>query len=300
MTLREISVLCDESCAEQFGDFMMDEGAMSVTTEDADADSLDEKPLYGEPGLEPQRLAWQRSRLRLLVDDDFDAPRAIRSAAMTLGMEIPLIESDTAVPDADWVRITQAQFAPTQVSDRLWIVPSWHTPPNSEALNIRLDPGVAFGTGSHPTTLMCLKWLDKNCKKGQSVLDYGCGTGILAIAAAKLGAAPVKGTDIDPQAVESAQSNAQANSVSALFCLPAGLKSEQFDIVVANILANPLKMLAPALLARVASGGNLVLSGILAHQAQDLIETFAKADPSVHLSVWMQEKDWVCLAGHKQ
>ena len=299
MTLREISVLCDESGAEQFGDVMMDEGAMSVTIEDADADSLDEKPLYGEPGMEPERLAWQRSRLRLLVDDDFDAARAIRSAAMTLGIEIPVIESDSAVPDADWVRITQAQFTPTRVSDRLWIVPSWHTPPQPDALNIRLDPGVAFGTGSHPTTLMCLKWLDKNCKGGQSVLDYGCGTGILAIAAAKLGCSPVKGTDIDPQAVEAAQFNANANEVRAEFCLPAALKAERFDIVVANILANPLKMLAPALLSRVAPGGHLVLSGILAFQAEDLIETFAKADPSVRLSVWMQEKDWVCLAGQK-
>ena len=158
--LREVRFLCDEKNAEDFGDMLMDAGAMSVTVEDADRDQPDEQPLYGEPGLEPTTLAWKRSRLSVLVAENFDAITAAAIAAKALGIETPQIESDSAVPDENWVKLTQAQFGPTRVSDRLWIVPTWHEPPAPEAINIRLDPGVAFGTGSHPTTHLCLKWLD--------------------------------------------------------------------------------------------------------------------------------------------
>lgn len=297
--LREIKLLCDERSAEAFGDLMMDAGAMSVTVEDADRDQPDEKPLYGEPGLEPTTLAWNRSRLSLLVPEEFDAVTAIALAARAMGIEPPAIESDSAVPDENWVKLTQAQFGPTKVSDRLWIVPSWHEPPDASAINIRLDPGVAFGTGSHPTTHLCLKWLDANIASGDTVLDYGCGTGILAIAAAKVGAGVVKGTDIDPQAVESAARNAAENGVTATFVLPGELANETFSVVVANILSNPLKILAPALLGRVAPGGRLVLSGVLARQAEEVIEVYRKADPAVELSVWAEEDGWVCIAGSR-
>ena len=299
MQLREITVLCNQCAAEPLSDLLMDAGVMSVTTEDADADSLDEQPLYGEPGLEPATLAWRRSRLRLLVDDDFDAITNLAIASTSLGIETPAIESDSAVPDADWVKITQAQFQPTQVSDRMWIVPSWHQPPNPDAINIRLDPGVAFGTGSHPTTHQCLKWLDKNCPIGATVLDYGCGTGILAIAAAKAGAATVKGTDIDPQAVEAARINAKENNVIAEFMLPNELNEEKFNVVVANILANPLKMLAGVLTSHVAPQGSLVLSGILAQQADDIIAVYREVAPEIKLSVYSSENGWVCIAGRR-
>lgn len=298
--LREIKFLCLERSAEDFGDLMIDAGAMSVSIEDADLGSPDEKPLYGEPGTEPDTFAWTRSIVSVLADEKFDALQAAAIAAKALGIETPVMQSDTVVPDEDWVRITQAQFSPVKVSDRLWIVPSWHEPPSSDAINIRLDPGVAFGTGSHPTTHLCLQWLDTHVTGEDSVLDYGCGTGILAIAAAKLGAASVLGTDIDPQAVESAAYNARHNEVEARFVLPAELPSERFSLVVANILSNPLKVLAPALLGRVAPGGRLVLSGVLARQAEEVIEVYRRTDPNVELSVWREEDGWVCIAGTRK
>lgn len=298
--LREIKFLCLERSAEDFGDLMIDAGAMSVSIEDADLGSPDEKPLYGEPGTEPDTFAWTRSIVSVLADEKFDALQAAAIAAKALGIETPAMQSDTVVPDEDWVRITQAQFSPVKVSDRLWIVPSWHEPPSSDAINIRLDPGVAFGTGSHPTTHLCLQWLDTHVTGEDSVLDYGCGTGILAIAAAKLGAASVLGTDIDPQAVESAAYNARHNEVEARFVLPAELPSERFSLVVANILSNPLKVLAPALLGRVAPGGRLVLSGVLARQAEEVIEVYRRTDANVELSVWREEDGWVCIAGTRK
>ncbi|MCF0253275.1 MAG: 50S ribosomal protein L11 methyltransferase, partial [Duodenibacillus sp.] len=194
--LREIVILCDERSADALCDELMDLGVMSVTVEDADADSPDERPLFGEPGMPVAAEAWPRSRLRLLVSEDF-ASGTVAEAARALGLAAPAIEAEAPVPDADWVRITQAQFQPSRISGRLWIVPTWHEPPDPSAINIRLDPGVAFGTGSHATTRLCLAWLDGNVTAADTVIDYGCGTGILAIAAARLGAARVAGTDIE-------------------------------------------------------------------------------------------------------
>lgn len=299
--MREITLLVNDRAAEVLGDALMDVGALSVSIEDADADTPDEQPLYGEPGLEPTKLAWKNSYLKVLVNDDFDFDLDMAIAVKGLGIEEPKLVSDEQVEDVDWVRITQAQFQPVRVSDRLWIVPTWHEPPAGDtAINIRLDPGVAFGTGSHPTTHLCLQWLDANVKAGESVLDYGCGTGILAIAAKKVGAGEVLGTDIDPQAVEAAVDNAKANDAPATFVLPKDMPEGTFDIVVANILSNPLKLLAPALLARVKPKGHLVLSGVLARQAQEVIDVYKEHDPSVKLSVWKESEGWVCIAGQKQ
>lgn len=298
--MREITLLVNDREAEVLGDALMDAGALSVCIEDADADTPDEQPLYGEPGLEPTKLAWKNSLLKVLVEDDFDYGLDVAIAVKALNIKEPQVISDKPVENADWVRITQAQFQPVRVSDRLWIVPTWHEPPAGDtAINIRLDPGVAFGTGSHPTTHLCLQWLDANVQKDQTVLDYGCGTGILAIAAKKLGAANVLGTDIDPQAVDAAIDNAQANDAPARFVLPEDMPEDTFDIVVANILSNPLKLLAPALLARVKPHGHLVLSGVLARQAQEVIDVYQKHDPSVKLSVWKESEGWVCIAGTK-
>lgn len=298
--MREITLLVNDRAAEVLGDALMDAGALSVSIEDADADTPDEQPLYGEPGLEPTKLAWKNSYLKVLVNDDFDFDLDMAIAVKGLGIEEPRLVSDEQVEDADWVRITQAQFQPVRVSDRLWIVPTWHEPPAGDtAINIRLDPGVAFGTGSHPTTHLCLQWLDANVKAGESVLDYGCGTGILAIAAKKVGAGSVLGTDIDPQAVEAAVDNAKANDAPATFVLPKDMPEGTFDIVVANILSNPLKLLAPALLARVKPQGHLVLSGVLARQAQEVMDIYKEHDPSVKLSVWKESEGWVCIAGQR-
>ena len=294
--MREIKLLADERCAEALADQLMDAGALSATIEDADADRPDEQPLYGEPGLEPAACAWPRSIVSLLVEQDFDLVAELERLCKELGCDMPEVLSSAPVEDQDWVRLTQAQFPPTQVSDRLWIVPTWHEPKEG-ALNLRLDPGVAFGTGSHPTTHLCLQWLDANVGADDRVLDYGCGTGILAIAAKLVGAREAVGTDIDPQAVEAAVDNARMNDVEAEFVLPEGMKDGTFEIVVANILANPLKLLAPALLGRVAPGGRLVLSGVLAKQADEVIEAYRAVDPAVKLAVWRQEGDWGCIAG---
>ena len=297
--LREATFLVSETIAETLGDALMENGALSVSLADADADNDNEEPLYGEPGLEPEIRAWRRSRLTILVDEKDDIEDIAKRAFTAIGEEVTSPESITAVPDADWVKITQAQFGPTQIGKRLWIVPSWSEPPEADAVNIRLDPGVAFGTGAHPTTRLCLTWLDENCQAGLSVLDYGCGTGILAIAAAKLGAASVVGVDIDPQAVEAATANATTNAVAAKFHLPEGLGEKRFDVVIANILANPLKTLAPSLLARLKANGTLVLSGILSHQAEDVARAYREIDPCVKLSVWKEEEDWCCLVARR-
>lgn len=297
--MREYKILADQRSAEELSDLLLDAGALSASLEDADADSTDEQPLFGEPGLEPETQAWPRSIISVLTEDGFDFKAALETACRDVKCDVPELIESSDVEDQDWVRITQAQFQPAHVSPRLWIVPSWSEPPEKDALVVRLDPGVAFGTGSHPTTRLCLNWLDDNLRGGEAVLDYGCGTGILAIAAKLVGAAEVAGTDIDPQAVEAAGDNALMNHVEAKFYLPDDMPEGTYDIVVANILANPLKLLAPALLGRVKQGGALVLSGVLAKQAEEVIAAYQAIDPAVKLSVWRQEEDWVCIAGRR-
>jgi ribosomal protein L11 methyltransferase len=295
--LRELTLTVAEPEAERLADALLDAGALSVSIEDAEADSERESPLYGEPGLAPERHAWQRNRVRVLLDAALDPAALLREAAAACALACPPIESLSAVEDADWVRLTQSQFPPVRISERLWIVPSWHAPPDPPAIAIRLDPGAAFGTGTHPTTRLCLRWLDAELRPGASVLDFGCGSGILAIAAAKLGAGTVVGTDVDGQALATARANSANNAVAADYTAPDRLPAGRFDLVLANILSNPLKILAPALLARVAPGGSLVLSGILERQAQDLIDAYAAADARVPLRVWAADEGWVCLAG---
>lgn len=291
--MKEITLLADRDSAEKIGDMMMEAGASSYTTRDADEGTPAEKPLFGEPGLEPDVPAWEHSLLSILVDDGFDWETALAIAAKSLQIEPPAVKSVEAVPDVDWVRVTQAQFKPIRASRRLWIVPSWDTPPEPGALNMRLDPGVAFGTGSHPTTHLCIQWLDEHLSRGASVLDYGCGTGVLAIAASMFGAGSVEGCDIDPLAVEASRFNAKNNGVAGSFCLPEGIPRERrYDVVVANILCNPLISLAPVLCGHVARGGFLVLSGILSDQVDRIAEAYRRADPAIRLERWREEEGW--------
>jgi len=296
--LYELTLSADGRSAEALADALVEAGALSVSVEDANAETPDEQALFGEPGLAPTRHAWTSSRLRVLVDGDAGAD-VIAAASAAIGIDPPAIEARVAVEDTDWVRATQAQFPPTRISDRLWIVPSWHEPPDPAAIAVRLDPGGAFGTGTHPTTRLCLRWLDSNLNPGATVLDYGCGSGILAIAAGKLGAGRITGTDIDAQALQAARANSAANCVDADYTEPDSLRAGTWDIVLANILSNPLKLLAPALLSRVAPGGALVLSGVLERQAGEVIEAYRAADPGVALSVWAADEGWVCLAGRR-
>ena len=285
--------------AEALADALLEHGALSVSIEDASAGTPDEQPLYGEPGFQRAQSAWARSKLRVLVEDD--GADAMIQAACAATQSEATVETRVLVENTDWVRQSQSQFGPTRISERLWIVPSWHAPPDEEAVVVRLDPGIAFGTGTHPTTRLCLAWLDTALLPGASVLDYGCGSGILAIAAAKLGAGTVVGVDIDPQALAAARANSRANDVDASYTDLDGLSQSTitFDVVLANILSNPLKLLAPALAARTAPRGSLVLSGVLARQADEVIAAYRRADATLVLRVWQSDDGWVCLVGSR-
>ena len=306
MPYRELIFTVHAEIAEPLGDALMELGALSITVEDAAAGGYDENPLYGEPGLSPEVQAWDRSTVTALFNPDVDhsddagfIPELLQSLS-DAGFSLARPE-EKIVAEQDWVRLTQSQFAPIQIGERIWVVPSWHeTPTDPNAICLAVDPGLAFGTGSHPTTHLCLLWLDQQTHlQNRSLLDYGCGSGILAIAAKKLGCNPVVGTDIDPQAMVAARSNAEINAVDITFALPDDAvpmlgADARYDIVMANILANPLQVLAPALVQRIRPGGQIVLSGVLSRQADEVIATYSQW---LKLSVWKKSDGWVCLAG---
>jgi ribosomal protein L11 methyltransferase len=296
MSWQSVRILVDSKQAEPLSDALMEVGALSVSLEDADAGTVDETPLFGEPDY-PTAELWPHSIAVVLLEEGADVAAILAAAAEQAGIPAPTQYSIETVAEQDWVRLTQSQFDPIPISPRLWIVPTWHDAPDSSAINLKLDPGLAFGTGSHPTTRLCLRWLDEYLRGGETLLDYGCGSGILAIAAAKLGASRVDGVDIDPQAVTSSRDNAALNNTTAHFCLPGELAAGVYDIVVANILTNPLKGMAPLLAGRVRAGGRLVLSGILAEQAEDVMAVYRDwfvFDPPA------TDEGWVRLAGIKQ
>ena len=245
----------DAQHAESLSDALLEHGALSVDLLDADADTPDEQAIFGEPG-EPPPGVWQHNRVSALFDAHVDVAAILSAAANDVGLTTRPVYHIETLADNDWVRLTQSQFEPIPISTRLWIVPTWHTPADPSAINIVLDPGLAFGTGSHPTTRLCLRWLDSHLQGGESVLDYGCGSGILAIAALKLGAAEAVGVDVDAQAVTASRDNALANSVANVqFYLPNDAPKGHYDVVVANILTNPLRLLAPLLAEAVRTGG---------------------------------------------
>jgi ribosomal protein L11 methyltransferase len=299
MSWTEILIEVPLHQAELLSDTLMDAGALSVSVEDADQGTEAEQPLFGEPGMEPTQAAWERSRVVALTEANAD-PEAIIAAALAAAGIAPGSVRHTLRPvqDQDWVRLTQSQFEPIHIGKNIWVVPSWHDAPDPNALVLELDPGLAFGTGSHPTTRLCMEWLEAHAPRGLSVLDYGCGSGILAMVAAKLHASEVTGVDIDPQAIESACFNAERNQCDIAFYLPEQFGEAQhrsrYDVVVANILSSPLKLMAPMLSGRVAPGGRLVLSGVLARQADEVIAAYA---PHLPLSVWAERDGWVALAG---
>ncbi|MGC8806767.1 MAG: 50S ribosomal protein L11 methyltransferase [Thiomonas sp.] len=294
MSYREVTLPVSEAQADALSDALLELGALSVSVEDRFGDTEQEQALYGEPGMPAPKGAWAQSLLRVLFADEAQADAAL--AALLAADALPDLQDvrQATVEDQDWVRLTQSQFQPVSIADALWIVPSWHTPPDTSAPVIRLDPGLAFGTGTHPTTRLCLEWLARQPLQHKSVLDYGCGSGILAIAAAKFGAAQVVGVDIDPDAVQSTRANAAENQVAVQAGLPDSVADDRFDVVVANILSAPLKLLAPAIAAHVRPAGALVLSGILERQAEELIAAYA---PYAALQIDRSLEGWVCLAG---
>ena len=292
----ELRFLSPEDQVEAVSDALDGMDALSVSVEDADAQTAAEQPLFGEPGMPPPKDGWQRSLIRALFAEEAEAYEAL-VVLTAMGYESGDTMEVAEVADQDWVRLTQSQFTPVEITPEFWIVPTWHEPPAQARQTIRLDPGLAFGTGTHPTTRMCLRWIAREASHQPlgRVLDYGCGSGILAIGAAKFGASTIDAVDIDPAAVESTVLNAQANHVE----LHAGLPDQaqgSYQTVLANILATPLKVLAPLLCGHVAAGGSLVLAGILERQAQELQEAYA---PWVTLSVADSEDGWILMTARK-
>ena len=296
MSWLTLTVDADAADAESLSESLMELGALSVDVHDAQAGTVGEQPVFGEPD-EPPPSLWEHNRITALFPVDAPVEEILRQAAQAAGLaEAPAHRIETLADD-DWVRLTQSQFNPIRISQRLWIVPTWHTPSDPAAINIVLDPGLAFGTGSHPTTQLCLRWLDANLQGGESILDYGCGSGILAIAALKLGAASAIGVDLDVQAIQASRDNAAANQVEAQFYLPDEAPQFQADIVIANILTNPLRMLAPLLASLTRSGGQIALSGILSEQAEDVRQIYSQW---FDLKPPIVEDGWVCLSGVKR
>jgi ribosomal protein L11 methyltransferase len=292
--MHELRLLCPQDRVEVLGEALDALDALSVSVEDADAQTEAEQALFGEPGMPPPAEGWQRSRVLAL----FPTRAAADEAATLLQAQDFFADCRVLgvaeVPEQDWVRLTQSQFTPVDITPGFWIVPTWHEPPAQAKTIIRLDPGLAFGTGTHPTTRMCLRWIASQVPKQGAwgrVLDYGCGSGILAIGAAKFGARDIDAVDIDEAAVESTRLNAEANGVTLRAGLPE-LAQGQYQVVLANILATPLKVLAPLLCSRVAQGGALALAGILERQADELKQAYA---PYCKLVVADREDGWVLM-----
>lgn len=296
----ELVLRAPEALVEGVSDVLVDElEALSVSVEDADAGSEAEQPIFGEPGLPAPKPAWGRSTLRVLFDTEAAAEQAatlLLAQDWTAGLHVQAL---ARVDEQDWVRLTQSQFAPVEITPEFWIVPSWHEPPAAARRVIRLDPGLAFGTGTHPTTRMCLRWVARHAEAWPRVLDYGCGSGILAIGAALHGARVVDAVDIDPAAVQATEANATANPTGNGALLLAGLPDRaqgEYSLVLANILATPLKLLAPLLASHLAPGAWLVLAGILERQAEEIAEAYA---PWLTVSVSDREDGWVLMTGQR-
>ncbi|MDH4060952.1 MAG: 50S ribosomal protein L11 methyltransferase [Aquincola sp.] len=292
--MQELVLRVAERLVEPVSDALADElGALAVSVEDADAAGGAEQALFGEPDLPPQRAAWQRSTVRALFTDDVAATEA---ATLLLAQDWAVdvhVQAQQPVPDEDWVRVTQSQFTPVEITPTFWVVPSWHAAPAAATHVIRLDPGLAFGTGTHPTTRMCLRWIARHARSWPRVLDYGCGSGILAVGSALFGARAIDAVDIDAAAVLATQANAASNDVTVRAGAP-DLARGHYDLVLANILAKPLTLLAPLLASRLAPSASLVLAGILQRQADGLHRAYA---PFCALEVSDQEEGWILMTG---
>ena len=298
----ELTLHCPEEHVEVLSEALEALDALSVSVEDADAQTPAEQALFGEPGMPLPKDGWQRSVIKALFATQYIAESAANTLALQDFFENCKSLGASEVADQDWVRLTQSQFAPVEITPEFWIVPTWHQAPAAARKVITLDPGLAFGTGTHPTTRMCLRWTAQHGVQGQRVLDYGCGSGILAIGAALYGATDIDAVDIDEAAVQSTRDNALANHVTLTAGLPDAAQG-QYHTVLANILATPLKVLAPLLCNYVqkaapadqdaaSSTGNLVLAGILERQADELKAAYA---PYAQLEVADTEDGWILM-----
>lgn len=301
MSWISITIETDSAHAEVLSDVLLEMGALSVDIQDAAAGTDLEEPLFGEPGEPTEKKFWQSAKIAAIFTTDTNVEEVIANASQAAELtSLPVYHVDQ-LPEKDWVRMSQDQFTPIKISSRLWIVPSWHKVPDPKAINLILDPGLAFGTGSHPTTQLCLAWLDENLRGGEAVLDYGCGSGILAIAALKLGARNAIGVDIDPQAIMASQENATRNQIdqkNAQFYTAHNelqtTTTDWADMVVANILANPLKVLAPLLMSMTRKGGKIALSGILKDQSEEVEKIYQQW---FKMQISGEREGWVLLTG---
>ena len=287
----ELVLHVPEESVESVSDALESLDALSVSVEDADAQTPEEQAMFGEPGMPAPKAGWQRSTMTALFQLE---PQALDAARLLVAQDFfegSSVVGVKPVPDQDWVRLTQSQFDPVDITPTFWIVPTWHEPPAAAERVLRLDPGLAFGTGTHPTTRMCLRWIAARNLAGQRVLDYGCGSGILAMAAKLFGAGVTDAVDIDPAAVSSTQINAAANHVQLNAGLP-DLAQGAYNLVLANILATPLKVLSPLLCGHLAAGASLVLAGILSRQADELKAAYA---PYVDLQVTDEQEGWILM-----
>jgi ribosomal protein L11 methyltransferase len=291
----ELHLHCPQHEVETISVALMALDALSVSVEDADAHTDQEQALFGEPGMPPPAAGWARSQVVALFASEAAAQEAGQLLVLQPFFQDAELKGIEALSEQDWVRLTQSQFEPVPITDTFWVVPSWHEPPAQADWVLRLDPGLAFGTGTHPTTRMCLRWIAMHPPQGQRVLDYGCGSGILAIGAAMLGAANVDAVDIDPDALVATQANARHNQVQ-VNTGPPSLASGTYTLVVANILAAPLKVLAPLLCAHVAVGGQLLLAGILSRQTEEIVQAY---QPFVALKVADEQDGWVLMHGQR-
>jgi ribosomal protein L11 methyltransferase len=296
----ELVLRADEALVEPLTEALIDQlNALSAAVEDADAAGPQEQALFGEPGLPAPRAAWQHSRVVALFSHEADAQAAAALLVARHGASGLHLEALRPLAEQDWVRLTQSQFEPVPITESFWIVPTWHAVPAAAQRVIRLDPGLAFGTGTHPTTRMCLRWIAQHAPslapQWTRVLDYGCGSGVLAIAAALHAARGIDAVDIDPAAVEAARANAAANGAE-LRCGPPELADGTYALVLANILATPLRVLAPLLCQRVRPGGHLVLAGILERQADELQQAYARW---LQLTVEDREDGWILMTAQR-
>ncbi|HZZ92647.1 MAG TPA: 50S ribosomal protein L11 methyltransferase [Usitatibacter sp.] len=294
MAWQRVELVVAGERAQALADALEEAGALATELTDADAGTADEQAIFGEPGSDSK--PWPRTRVSALFNLGFRARSALDDAIAAAGAEVLGPAAIERIEDADWVALTQRQFEPLQVGRKLWIVPTWHKPPHPEAINVILDPGAAFGTGSHPTTRLCIGWLEDQVRADDRILDYGCGSGILSICALKLGAARAVGVDIDPLAVEAARYNARQNGVPLEVFDAEHAPEMQATVTVANILANPLRVLAPVIAAHTCARGRIALSGILEEQAAAVIEAYA---PWARLEVTRHDSGWVLVTGAK-
>jgi ribosomal protein L11 methyltransferase len=283
----------DARVADELSDALLEQGAQSVSVEDANAGTAEEAPLYGEPGMAVEG-AWPQSLIKALCAHDVDPMQIIAAACAQVGLAALPDYRAEPVEEEDWVRLSQSQFEPIRISEKLWIVPSWAVAPDPDAVNLVLDPGLAFGTGSHSTTRLCLQWLERTIRGGERIVDYGCGSGILAIAALHLGAREALGVDVDPLALVAARANAVRNRVDARFVNTETAPDFRADLVAANILANPLILLAPLLAGYLSKGGRIALSGILEAQAEEVMAAYA---PWFAMRIGDNDQGWALLEG---